>query len=746
MTDVDVERPGAAVDADGAIVGPNGLPVDPALVAEAASLSEADAEARHAELAGQISAANQAYFEDAPILSDAEWDQLFRRLVALEAAFPALVTPASPTQRVGAQLAGTFDEVRHRRPMLSLSNAFSHDELRAFDARVRRGLGLPASPEPAPELRYVAELKIDGLAISLRYERGRFVQGATRGDGTTGEDVTANLRTIDVIPDRLRDPATLDARGEVFMPKAEFARINEERGAAGLPLLAKPRYSGAGSLRQKDPTVPASRKQYAWFYQLLEEGRPAVSAATGASPAADADSSAPGVRRQSEALDRLEAVGLPVNPEREVCDGIEGVIEFTERWREARHGLAYETDGVVVKVDDLAQQERLGIVSRAPRWAIAYKFPPEQVESVVEDIVAYVGRTGTLTPVAHLTPTKVAGSTVARATLHNLDELRRKDIRVGDHVILQKAGDVIPEVVRPLVDKRTGKEREWDMPEACPACGQPVVRDEGAVRHYCANPACPARVGQEFSHFAGGMDIDGLGWAVLSQLLERGLVKRRGDFFRLSVEDLESLDRFARKSAENLHRAIQKARRRPLERLIASLGIPQVGWTTAIELAHWLTAEIEPGDDWLQRAAALLRTTATEDPDRFQGLAGVGPTLAGALATYFGAGGPGDGVLEDLAAAGVEVELPAPRTAATDGPLAGKSVVVTGTIEGFSREEAEAAVRAAGGKPAGAVSRKTDYVVAGPGAGSKLAKAEELGVPVLDGKAFRKLLEGGSNG
>jgi DNA ligase (NAD+) len=361
---------------------------------------------------------------------------------------------------------------------------------------------------------------------------------------------------------------------------------------------------------------------------------------------------------------------------------------------------------------------------------------------VIEDIVPYVGRTGTLTPVAHLKPTKVAGSTVARATLHNLDEIRRKDIRVGDHVILQKAGDVIPEVVRPIVEKRTGSEREWDMPAACPVCGQPVVRDEGAVRHYCANAACPARVGQEYGHFAHAMDIDGLGWAVLSQLLERGMVKRRGDFFRLSVDELESLDRFARKSAENLHAAIAKARKRELARIIAALGIPQVGWTTAIELAHWLATEVPPGDRWLASAGAHLRDVAGSSPERFQELAGVGPTVSGALATWFAPGGPGEGVLEDLADAGVEAELPAPRAAAATGPLAGKSVVVTGTIEGFSREEAEEAVRAAGGKPVGSVSKKTDYVVAGPGAGSKLTKAQELGIPVLDADGFRALLAG----
>jgi len=720
MTDVDVES----------------LLVDPALIADVAALEPDAAEARHADLTARIEAANQAYYEaDAPVLSDADYDQLFRQLVALEAAWPALVTPESPTQRVGAALGGTFDEVRHRRPMLSLSNAFSHDELRAFDARVRRGLGLPAAPEPATELRYGAELKIDGLAITLRYEAGRFIQGATRGDGTTGEDVTANLRTISAIPARLREPATLDARGEVFMPKGEFARINSERAELGLPEYANPRNSGAGSLRQKDPAVTATRQLSTWTYQLIED------------EGAAATSSEQRVASQSAALARLEALGFAVNPDRAADLDIEGVIAFTEAWRDKRHDLPYETDGVVVKVDRYDQQERLGIVSRAPRWAIAFKFPPEQVETLLEDIVAYVGRTGTLTPVAHLRPVKVAGSTVARATLHNLDELRRKDIRVGDTVVLQKAGDVIPEVVRPIVERRTGAEREWDMPETCPVCGTAIVRDEGAVRHYCPNLACPARVGQEFGHFVGAMDIEGAGWKSLQQLLETGLVKSRGDFFRLSVEDLERLERFGRKSAENLHANIQKARHRPLARVIAALGIPQVGWTTAIELAPWLVAEVPPGDDWLRRAAAELQRIATDAPDRFQEIPGVGPTVAVALGAWFGAGGDGRAILEDLADAGLEVELPEPRapgeSPAATGPLAGKSVVITGSIEGFSREEAEAAVRAAGGKPAGSVSKKTDYVVAGPGAGSKLTKAEELGVAVLDADAFRKLLADG---
>ena len=714
-------------------------PVDPALVEAAGRLDIEAATSRHAELAAAVDRANELYHvEDAPELTDAEYDALFRELVALETAYPELTTSDSPTQRVGGTPTGeTFDEVRHARPMLSLSNAFSHDELRAFDARVRRGLGLPPAPEPAPDLRYGAELKIDGLAISLRYERGRFIQGATRGDGTTGEDVTANLRTISVIPGRLTEPATLEARGEVFMPRAEFKRINEERGEAGLALYANPRNSGAGSLRQIDPTVTAGRKLSAWFYQLVEDGDT--------------------VATQTAALDRLTALGFPVNPEHEAGLDIEGVIAFTVRWLEPRHQLPYETDGVVVKVDRVDQQATLGMVSRAPRWAIAFKFPPEQVEAFLEDIVPYVGRTGTLTPVAHLTPTKVAGSTVARATLHNIDELRRKDIRIGDWVVLQKAGDVIPEVVRPIVERRDGDEREFEMPATCPVCGTAVVRDEGAVRVYCPNAACPARLAQEFGHFVGrgGMDIEGAGWAVLSQLLERGMVHSRADFFRLTIEDLESLDRFARKSAENLHARIARARvGRPLARVLNGLGMPQVGEQTAIDLATWLAGRIPPDDytpadgdivpdPWFAAAEAELRRIGTDEPDAFTEVPGIGPTVAAALGRWFADEATRD-VLRELVEVGVVPDRPVPRPAGegSSGPLAGKTLVVTGTLEGYSRAEAEEAIRAAGGKVAGSVSKKTDYLVAGESAGSKLTKAQELGVPVLDEAAFGQLLTG----
>jgi DNA ligase (NAD+) len=748
------------------------LPVDPALVAAAAALGPDAAERRHADLAAAIRAANRAYYmDDNPTLPDAEYDARFRELVALEAAFPGLATPDSPTQRVGTGRApdesSPFAEVRHERPMLSLANAFGEDELRAFDARVRRGLGLPPSPETAPELRYVAELKIDGLAISLRYRDGRFARGATRGDGTTGEDVTANLRTITSLPGRLPERTTLEVRGEVYMPKAEFARINAEREEAGLPLYANPRNSGAGSLRQLDPTVTAGRRLGFWAYQLHEEpaGEPrapdpalAFAPTNRVAPAVvelrDGAGAGTAVDSQSGALSRLEALGFPVNPNWEGGLDIDGVIAFLDRWQDARHGLDYETDGVVVKVDRFEQQARLGMVARAPRWAIAYKFPPEQVETLLLDIVPYVGRTGTLTPVAHLRPAKVAGSTVARATLHNLDEVRRKDLRLGDHVILQKAGDVIPEVVRAIPERRTGSERVFEMPESCPVCGTTVVRDEGAVRHYCPNSGCPARVAQEYAHFAGrgGMDIEGAGWAVLEQLVQRGLVRTRGDFFRLSIADLESLDRFARKSAENLAAAIERARRRPLARILNALGIPQVGEQTAIDIAAWLAGRVQPADDepmggpggWTARVAGELRRIAAHEPEAFEEVPGVGATVAASLARYF-ADPATSGILADLVAAGVEAERPAARPALDEGaalPLAGKTLVVTGTLSAFSRQEAEDAIRAAGGKAAGSVSRTTDYLVAGENAGSKLQKAQGFGVPVLDEDGFRRLLAG----
>ncbi len=691
---------------------------------------------RAAELRDILDEANRRYYiDDAPTLTDAEYDARLRELQELEAAHPELVTPDSPTQRVGAAPSVTFAEVVHRTPMLSLGNAFGHDELRAFDARVRKGLGLAPAPEPVPELRYVCELKIDGLSVSLRYERGRLVRAATRGDGLTGEDVTANVRTIQAIPARLTEPLDLEARGEVFMPKAEFARINAEREEQGLPRYANPRNSGAGSLRQLDPAVTASRKLAAWAYILIQEG-PAGRGSTA-------------VAAQSAALARLAALGLPVEGHHEDGLDIEGAIAFTERWREARHELPFETDGVVVKVDRYDQQARLGMVARAPRWAIAFKFPPEQVVTRVEDIVAYVGRTGTLTPVAHMTPVVVSGSTVARATLHNLDEVRRLDVRVGDWVVLQKAGDVIPEVVQSLVDRRTGGEVEWQMPATCPVCHAEVVQDEGEVRYHCSNPFCPAQVAQGMGHFAGrgGMDIEGAGWKVLVQLLERGLVKEPADLYRLTLDDVLSLERYAQKSAENLMAAIERSRTRPLWRILNALGIRHVGSQTAIDLADWVaatwpSAEGETDAAWTARVTAELVALPDE---RFEEVPGIGHVVAQSIAGFFR-----DEItaplLPRLVAAGVTATppvAPPPGAAGADaGPLAGKTMVVTGTLSGFDRPGAEAAIRAAGGHAASSVSRKTDYLVAGENAGSKLAKAEELGVAVLDEAAFVRLLAG----
>ncbi len=678
-------------------------------------------EARAVELRELLTRANRLYHEqDAPEMPDADYDRLFRELVQLEAAYPQLVTPDSPTQRVGAPADGPLGDVEHRVPMLSLGNAFDDDELRAFDARVRKGLGLG---EDGP--RYVAELKIDGLAISLRYESGRFVLGATRGDGRTGEDVSANLRTIETIPQQLPEQLTLEVRGEVYMPKAEFARINAEREEAGLPLYANPRNSGAGSLRQQDPTVTASRKLSAWFYILLEADGPAA-------------------ETQSAALERLRALGFPVQPDYASDLDIEGVIAFAERWREPRHELPYETDGVVVKVDRTDLQARLGMVSRAPRWAIAYKYPPEQVETTVEDIVAYVGRTGTLTPVAHLTPVLVAGSMVSRATLHNLDEVRRKDIRIGDQVLLHKAGDVIPEVVRALAERRDGSEREFEMPTLCPVCAAPVVREDGEVRHRCSNPFCPAQVIQGLSHFVGrgGMDIEGAGFAVLDQLLQRELVKGPTDLYRLRSTDLVELERFGQKSADNLMAAIDRSRRRPLARILAALGIRHVGAQTATDLALWIAAAWPPGEgeseaDWTVRIAETLATTEAQ---RFEEVPGVGGVVAASIGRFF-EDPTTAGLLGQLAAAGVVAIPPAlPAADATTGPLAGRTLVVTGTLQSFDRKAAEAAIRAAGGKVSSSVSRKTDFLVAGDAAGSKLAKAQELGVEVLDEAAFEALL------
>ena len=688
-----------------------------------------DPAARAAELRSTIDEANYRYHVlDDPTMEDQVYDRLLRELQDLEAAHPHLATPDSPTQRVGAAPSGAFAEVRHQVPMLSLGNAFGHDELREFDTRVRRGLELT---EDDPPVTYVCELKIDGLATSLRYEGRSFVRGATRGDGTTGEDVTPNLRTVRAIPLRLRaDPPgdQLEVRGEVFMPRGAFAELNERLEKAGKPLYANARNTAAGTVRQKDPAVTASRRLSLWAYQVV---------------------GVPGLKSHSESLDLLRELGFPVNPATRRVQGIDDVIGFVEEWADKRKELDYETDGIVIKVDSADDQKRLGFVSRAPRWATAYKFPAQQVTTKLEEIEVYVGRIGALTPVAHVTPVVVGGTTVRNATLHNIDEIRRKDLRVGDTVVLQRAGDVIPEIVSAVVEARDGTEVVWEMPSTCPACGTEAVREEGEVVWRCPNPWCPAQRIGGLLHFTGrgGMDVEGAGYAVVNQLAEKGLLNEPADLFKLSVETLEGLDRFARKSAENLHQRIEAARRRPLARIVNSLGIRHVGEQTAIDLANWLTAETPRGEgeseaDWTRRAADLLRGSSAEE---LTAVFGIGQVVAEAIAGYFADEHTRD-TLHHLLDAGVVAEAPEPGAAPPEpgtGPLAGKTLVVTGTLPGFSRQEAEDAIRAAGGHAAGSVSKATDYLVAGDKAGSKLAKAEQLGVPVLDEDAFRRLLEGG---
>jgi DNA ligase (NAD+) len=686
--------------------------------------------ARVAELRAVLDEANYRYHVlDDPTMEDREYDLLMRELQDLEAAHPELVTPDSPTQRVGAPPVGAFAAVRHQVPMLSLANAFGHDELREFDARVCRGLGLT---DDDPGVTYVCELKIDGLAISLRYEGRTFVRGATRGDGTTGEDVTANLRTVRAIPLRLRaDPPgdQLEVRGEVFMPRGAFAALNEQLEREGKPLYANARNTAAGSVRQKDPQATAGRRLSVWCYQVV---------------------GVEGVASHWESLELIRQLGLPVNPATRRVRGIDEVIGFVEEWSEKRRDLDYETDGIVIKVDSIAQQQQLGFVARAPRWATAYKFPAQQVTTKLESIEVYVGRTGALTPVAHVTPVFVGGTTVRNATLHNIDEIRRKDLRVGDTVVLQRAGDVIPEVVSAVVEARDGSEAVWEMPSTCPACGTEAVREEGEVVWRCPNPWCPAQRIGGLLHFAGrgGLDVDGLGYKIMIQLVERGLVREPADIFRLDVESLEGLERLGRKSAENLHASISDARRRPLARILNALGIRHVGEQTAVDLAAWLTretprAEGESEADWTRRVADRLRNAGVEE---LTAVFGIGQVVAESIARYF-ADEHTAATLHNLLEAGVTAEAPEPGAAIPEpgeGPLAGRTVVVTGTLPGFSRQEAEAAIRAAGGHPAGSVSRQTDFLVAGDKAGSKLAKAEQLGVPVLDEDGFRRLLVSGT--
>ncbi|TMC46445.1 MAG: NAD-dependent DNA ligase LigA [Chloroflexi bacterium] len=673
----------------------------------------ASQEKRVAELREKIEKANYEYHVlDQPTIADEAYDALMRELQSLEAAHPELVTPESPTQRVGAPASTRFAPVQHAAPMLSLSNAFNEEELRAFDQRVRKLLG-------RDEVGYVCELKIDGLAINLAYQDGKFVQGATRGDGLVGEDVTGNLRTIRSIPLTLRErvKGRIDVRGEVYLPTASFEATNKERIERGEPAFANPRNAAAGAVRQLDPKATAKRNLAMWAYS-----------------AAGLD-----VSSQSELLARLEQLGLRVNPDRRVAKTLDEVIQFIGECKEKRHTLQYGTDGVVVKVDRVADQERLGYVARNPRWATAFKFPAEQATTTIEDILVYVGRMGTLTPVAALAPVLVGGTTVKRATLHNLDEVRRLDVRKGDRVIIQRAGDVIPEVVRVEIDAReTGKEYpEFDMPAKCPVCGGEVIHPEGEVAYYCGNPTCPAKTGQRIGHFVsrGGMDIEGVGWALVTQLQEKGLVNDPADLFFLTKEQLRELDRFAEKSASNIYERIQAAKRRPLSRILLALGIRHVGDSTADDLARWLADRL-PKDAGLGAVIDVLRSVSV---DELQSIEGIGGVVAESIKEYFSRPEEQE-FLDKLVRAGIAPLMPAPRPPTAAGPFAGKTIVFTGTLERRSREDAEALVRSLGGKITGSVSPKTDLVVAGPGAGSKLEKANKIGVRVVDEETFEGML------
>ncbi len=657
---------------------------------------------RAEELRQQLREANHRYYVlDAPTLSDAEYDRLFRELTQLEEAHPELRTPDSPTQRVGAQPSEKFAKVQHRRPMMSLANVMSDEELAEFDGRVHRLLG----DEP---VAYVFEPKLDGLAVTLTYENGRFVQGATRGDGQLGEDVTANLRTIKSVPLQLRGgaPSRLEVRGEVFIPKADFARLNAEREAAGEPTFVNPRNSAAGSLRQLDPRETAKRPLSILFYDVGDTGELRFSS-------------------HWDKLGKLKELGLRTNPENKLARSLDEIRAHYAELLRRRHDVPYEIDGTVVKVDSEDQRRRLGSVSRTPRWAVAYKFPAEEEATTVEDIQVSVGRTGALTPVAFLTPVHVGGVTVARATLHNEEEVRRKDVRKGDRIFLRRAGDVIPEIVRVIAEARPPEGLpEFRMPTHCPACGAEVHR-EGAITR-CTNLSCPAQLHGRLRHFAsrGAMDVEGLGDQTCSQLVERGLVKTPADLYALTREQWLDLERMGDKSVDNLLAALERSKQSSLRRFIYALGIRLVGEATARALALQF-----------QSVERLLDATL----DELQAVRDVGPEVAQQIHDFTQTAENREAVRR-LLAAGIH---PAPEVVEARGPFAGKTVVLTGSLTAWSREQAKAEIERRGGRVSGSVSRKTDLVVAGEDSGTKLKKAAELGVRVVDEAAFRALLQEG---
>jgi len=632
------------------------------------------------------------YVLDQPSVPDAEYDRLLRELIEVEEQYPELQTPDSPTRRIGGEILSMFNKVQHAIPMLSLGNAFDEQDLRDFDRRVRQGVG--------DKVSYVCELKIDGLAVSLIYEDGMFVRGATRGDGTTGEDITSNLTTIRSLPIRLKEPVSLEVRGEAFMPKKSFEALNKARLEREEEPFANPRNAAAGSLRQLDPKIAASRNLDVFLYGIANLGDT-------------------GIESHSEGLDFLEKMGFKTNRERRKVADIEGVIEYVNSWVEKRPNLPYDIDGIVIKVDSFDQQAELGTTAKSPRWAIAFKFPAEEVVTTLKDIELSVGRTGVVTPTAILEPVQVAGTTVGRASLHNEDLIREKDIKIGDKVVVKKAGDIIPEVVNVLAEQRTGDEVEFHMPTHCPECESELVRIEGEVALRCINPKCPAQIREGLIHFVSrdAMNIDGLGERVVSQLFAEQLIKDVADIYKLTREQLLALERMGEKSVNNLLSAIEASKANSLEKLLFGLGIRLVGAKAAKTLAQEFGTM-----DQLMEASRDQLTAINE----------IGDKMADSVVMYF----DNDEVKElvsELKAVGVNMEYNGPRKISaedSDSFFAGKTVVLTGKLEQMGRNEAKEKIEALGGNVAGSVSKKTDLVIAGEDAGSKLTKAESLGIEV----------------
>lgn len=646
------------------------------------------------------------YVLNDPEITDADFDALMRELRALEEAHPDLIDPGSPTQRVGGRPVEGFATVEHAAPMLSLDNAYAEDELRTFDDRVRRGLA--AIGEPAARVAYVAELKYDGLSVSLTYRDGQLVRGATRGDGTRGEDVTSNVRTIRSVPLRLKGgpPARVEVRGEVYLPREAFDRTNREREDLGEAAFANPRNAAAGTMRSLDPAVVARRGLRASVYQLLTDAgdRPATHAGC---------------------LERMRGWGLPVDAHWRRCDGVDAVLAFCAHWQEARHSLPFDTDGVVVKLDDLALRERLGATAKFPRWAIAFKFPAQQAVTRLRRIDVNVGRTGAVTPFAVLEPVWLSGSTIQLATLHNAAEIARRDIREGDLVVLEKGGEVIPRVVGPVLDQRPPDATPWVMPTECPTCGSVLERPDEEVVWRCPNTSCPGRIRRSLEHFAGrrAMNIEGLGEALIDQLVTRGLVRTCADLYRLDAPTLETLERMGARSAAKLIAQIEQSKTSPLWRVLFALGIRHVGERGAQALA-----------DRFRSVEALAAATL----DDLQRVADVGPVVAASVRRFLDEAA-NQGLLRELGAVGVRTRDEDSRASAR-GELSGRTFVITGTLASMTRDEAEAAITARGGKVTQAVSKKTSYVVVGRDAGSKHDKALALGVPILDEAGFQRLI------